>query len=69
MTTTNKAHRELGDRICEVLTFCYSDEHEKSLQDEATKMGATFEQFVAAALTQMISERFDFEMKTPQINN
>ncbi len=69
MTTNKDAHRDLGDRICEVLTFCYSTEHQGSLQKEATKMGATFEQFVAAALTQMISERFEFDVKTPHRNN
>lgn len=69
MITTENAHRELGDRIYEVLTFCYSDEHKESLHKEAVKMGATFEQFIAAALTQMISERFDFQLKINPIDN
>lgn len=69
MITTKNTHLELGDRICEVLTFCYSEEHRENLQKSADEMGATFEQFVAAAIASMIAERFDFQSRTNPIHN
>ena len=69
MTTPETAHSELGDKIFEVLAFCYSDEHKEYLNEEAARMGATFEQLVAAALTGMIAERFDFQLKTDPMRN
>ena len=49
---------DLGNQICETLTFCYSSAHKKSLQAEARKMDASLEQIVAAAIAQRISEKF-----------
>jgi hypothetical protein len=60
---------ELGDLICEILTFCYSDAHKSNLEKDARSMpgNPTFEQFVAAALTHRISEEFDVRQKcSPQ---
>ena len=55
----------LGDLICETLTFCYEPGHKRSLGKSAKEMGATFEQFIAAALAQRISENFDVRHKVP----
>lgn len=69
MTTPKNTHLELGDRICEALTFCYSEGHRENLQKSAEEMGATFEQFVAAAIAVMIAERFDFQSRTNPRDN
>ena len=49
---------DLGDLVCETLTFCYSPVHKKSLEADAREMGGTYEQFIAAAIAQRVSERF-----------
>ena len=36
---------ELGDWICEFLTFCLSPEHEENLRAEARKMNASYSRF------------------------
>ena len=54
----------LGDCVCEILTFCYSDAHRESLRRDACEMGGTLEQIIAAAIAQMISERFEVRYKT-----
>lgn len=55
---------EIGDLICETLTFCYSDEHRESLRSKAAEDGATLEQMVAAAIAQRISEHFHVQKKS-----
>ena len=50
---------DLGDMICQTLTFCYESRHRRSLGKTAVAMGQTFEQIVAAALAQRISENFE----------
>ena len=55
---------KLGDWICEFLTFCLSPEHEENLRAEARKMNASYEQILAAALTESILERFHVARRT-----
>ena len=55
---------EVGDLICEMLTFCYSDEHKESLRVKAAEDGASLEQIVAAAIAQRISENFTVRRKS-----
>jgi hypothetical protein len=55
---------DIGDLICETLTFCYSDEHRESLRSQAAEDGATLEQMVAAAIATRISERFVLRAKS-----
>lgn len=65
------AQRKLGDLICEVLTFCYSQKHKKALSKDAKEMGATYEQFVAASLATRIGEKFEIReriLKLPFTN-
>ena len=50
---------DLGDLICEHLTFCYASGKKRDLVKMAKEMGATYEQIIAASLAQHISERFD----------
>jgi hypothetical protein len=59
----------LADEICVALTFCYSEDHKEALRNAAAILGATFEQFVAAAVAEMISQRFDLQLKTNPRNN
>ena len=58
---------ELGDLVCEILTFCYSDAHKSSLEKDAQSMpgSPTFEQFVSAALAYRISELYEVRRKVP----
>ena len=55
---------DLGDLIFETLTFCYEPSHKQSLVEAAKTMGATFEQMIAAALAERISENFEVRCKT-----
>lgn len=50
---------ELGDLICQHLTFCYASGAKRELVKMAKEMGATFEQIVAASLAQHIAEKFE----------
>jgi len=56
---------DLGNLICETLTFCYSSAHKESLQAEARKMNGSLEQIVAAAIAQRISEEFVVQSRPP----
>lgn len=50
---------DLGDLICQHLTFCYASGERPALVKMAKEMRATFEQIVAASLAQHIAERFE----------
>ena len=50
---------DFADMICETLTFYYDPGHKRSLGKTAKEMGGSFEQIVAAALAQRISENFE----------
>jgi urease accessory protein UreF len=50
---------DLGDLICQHLTFCYASGAKRELVKMSREMGATFEQIVAASLAQHIAERFE----------
>ena len=54
---------DLGDLICETLTFCYEPGHKRSIGKSAKEMGGTIEQFIAAALAKRISETFEVRHK------
>ena len=63
---------ELGDLICEILTFCYSEAHKANLEKDARAMpgNPTFEQFIAAALAYQISEKFEVRRKcSPEVTH
>lgn len=49
----------LGDLICQHLTFCYASGAKRDLVKMAKDMGATFEQIVAASLAEHIAEKFE----------
>ena len=55
---------ELGDLVFETITLCYEPSHKQSLGEAAKTMGATFEQMIAAALAERISENFEVRRKT-----
>lgn len=55
---------DLGDLICQHLTFCYASGAKRDLVKMAKEMGATFEQIVAASLAQHIAEKFEVFPKT-----
>ena len=59
----SKSTADLGDLICEHLTFCYASGKKRGLVKMAKEMGATYEQIVAASLAQHISERFEIISK------
>ncbi len=48
---------EIGDMVCEILTV--SLKGRRNLERDAKKMDATFEGFVAAAITQRVSEEVE----------
>jgi hypothetical protein len=50
---------DLGDLICQHLTFCYASGEKRALVRIAKEMGATFEQIAAASLAQHIAEKFE----------
>jgi hypothetical protein len=49
---------ELADLIAQFLVIALEDEARQRLQAEATELGATYEQFLAMSLTQLITNRF-----------
>jgi hypothetical protein len=49
---------ELADLISDFLGIVLEDEARERLQSEANEMGATYEQFLAMSLTQLITNRF-----------
>ena len=50
---------DLGDLICQHLTFCYASGEKRALVKMAKEMSATFEQIVAASLAEHIAEKFE----------
>lgn len=64
---TEQVGMQLGDLICQVLTFCYSDANKRDLETDARTMPGhpTFEQYVSAALSHRISELFEVRRKHP----
>ena len=54
---------EMADFICEYLSLCYGDSRE-SLEQQAQQMDCEYyEQFVAAGLAQLLTDRFEFHPK------
>lgn len=53
---------EIGDNICEILTV--SLRSRDRLEAEAKAMNGTFEGLVAAAITQIISEQIEVQLKS-----
>lgn len=49
---------EVANLITELLTFCCSDKHRTEINLAAVQQEITFEQLVAAAITQKMSEDF-----------
>ena len=64
-TATKDPHVNLGDFVCEILTFSYSDAHREALRRAAREMGGTLEQIIAAAIAGMIAERYEIRYKMP----
>lgn len=60
----SKPIADLGDLICQHLTFCYASAAKRELVKMSKEMGATFEQIVAASLAQHIAEKFQVTPKS-----
>ena len=54
----NKEFSEVGDTVLEVLEMCSRRENRAILEDAAEQRKITFEQLVAAAMAQRLSEEF-----------
>jgi hypothetical protein len=55
----NDPRQDLADLICEFLVIARKPGARKRLQEEAKELGgATYEQFLAMSLAQIITERF-----------
>ena len=60
----NNAVVEVRILMCEILAFCYSDEHRESLRSKALKDGMTLEEMISGAIAHRLSEEFEVRRKT-----